>query len=107
MFWTKEEILATPEIWEGQDIWLFDSVILIPTEEEHDSWFMNMKIIIVRGTNVIGMVFGSSDILEILLSINKQRKRKIDLLPSWFFRLFSSLKNQLSYSKKYWLFEIS
>jgi hypothetical protein len=53
------------------------------------------------------MAFGSSGILEILLSINKQIKRKIDLLPSWFFRLFSSLKNQLSYSKKYWLFEIS
>jgi hypothetical protein len=41
-----------------------------------------MKIIIVRGTNVIGMAFGSSGILEILLSINKQIKRKIDLLPS-------------------------
>lgn len=82
---SKEELNALPystsEI-EGKS---FSQVIIIPTDNIHDSGFRCMKYILLKwenGLNVVGVVGGYSDVIHLW-----NGKANIDCLPCGYLRV--------------------
>lgn len=70
----------------------FNAVVIVPMEKNHDSDFSCMKFILLKGYEIVGVVSGWSDVVNINgiggygehLNLNKQRKGYdwcIDCLP--------------------------
>lgn len=70
----------------------FNAVVIVPMEENHDSDFSCMKFILLKGYNIVGVVSGWSDVININgiggygehLDLDKPRKGydwSIDCLP--------------------------
>lgn len=63
--WTIEEFENLPMRGWNQDIGNFDSLIILPTKEIHDSGFRCMDFIAVKGENPIYRLSGCSDVIHI------------------------------------------
>jgi len=117
--WSKEgsgremNIDSTREEFENLDYYKptdeFDGVVIIPTNELHDSGFRCMKFALINGSEVVGCVGGGSDIIHLngiggfgkynkdfdeTLKTGKTRRIDwaIDCLPNGLIRLFCSHK---------------
>lgn len=85
----------------------FNAIVIVPMEENHDSDFSCMKFILLKGYEIVGVVSGWSDVININgiggygehLDLNKSRKGyswNIDCLPiSKCVRLFINDKKEL------------
>lgn len=63
----------------------FSQVIIIPTDDIHDSGFRCMKYILLKwenGLNVVGVVGGYSDVIHL-----RNGKARIDCLPCGYLRV--------------------
>lgn len=82
----------------------FNGVVIIPTNELHDSGFGCMKFALTNGYNVVGCVGGGSDVIHLngiggygkynqnLTDMVKRIDWSIDCLPNGLIRLFCSHK---------------
>ena len=59
--YTLEELRGIEEFGESE---LFDSVIIVPMNDVHDSGFRCMKFILMRGREMVGAVGGWSDVIH-------------------------------------------
>ena len=104
-------IYSTREEFENLDYFKpiddFNGIVIIPTNELHDSGFKCMKFVLMNGYEVVGCVGGSSDIIHLngigglgkygrdLFNKTNLVKRidwSIDCLPNGLLRLFCSYK---------------
>lgn len=116
---TKEDFDNVPSRKWGKDIGDFNSLVIIPTGELHDSGFMCMDFVAVDDKNEpIAKLSGCSDVIH-LDGIGGYGKRNwhctimgtelprmvspkgwcIDILPCGYVRIFSRNRNGLSCSK--------
>ena len=62
MHMTREEFLAIENFGEHEK---FEALIIVPTDELHDSGWRTMKFILVRENEIVGAVSGYSDVINI------------------------------------------
>ena len=62
MYCDKEDFLKMDLFYEGEE---FNSIILVPTGELHDSGWETMRFVLVNGGKIVGVVSGWSDVLHI------------------------------------------
>lgn len=82
---SKEELNALPFSTSEIVGKKFSSIIIIPTDEMHDSGFRCMKYILLKwenGLNVVGVVGGYSDVIHLW-----NGKANIDCLPCGYLRV--------------------
>lgn len=63
--WSRKEFEALPHREWGQDIGLFDSLVILPTKHVHDSGYMCMDFIAVRNNEPFMRISGCSDVIHI------------------------------------------
>ena len=98
---TLEELQAmTEEEYPRKDDAVFDSVVIVPTEDIHDSDFRCMKFILIKDSAVVGVCGGNSDVIHIngiggygqwyshVPALTKPVGWSLDCLPCGVLRLF-------------------
>lgn len=60
--YTKEELLAIENFGKDNE---FNAVVIVPTDEIHDSGYRNMKFILLKNLRIVGAVSGWSDVIHI------------------------------------------
>ena len=63
--WTKKELEALPSRKWNEDIGEFDSLIIIPANNIHDSGFRCMDFVAVKGDTPFCLLSGCSDVIHI------------------------------------------
>jgi hypothetical protein len=64
-YWTKKELESLPMGEWREDIGEFDSLIILPTENLHESGFWCMDFVAVKGNVPFCRLSGSSDVIHI------------------------------------------
>lgn len=105
---SKENIDDLPNIKIWEDETLYNSVVIVPNEEIHDSGFRCMTYVFCKGDEVVGKVQCGSDVLMLDWGSfidpkeqeNTNRGWSIDCTPNGFIRIFSfnNIKNMGGYS---------
>lgn len=63
--WTKSEFLELPKRGWNEDIGEFDSLVILPIAELHDSGFRKMYFAAVRGEEPFALLGGCSDVIHL------------------------------------------
>lgn len=64
-YWTRKEFESLPCREWNQDIGEFNSLVILPTKDIHDSGFRQMDFVAVKGTTPICRLSGCSDVIHI------------------------------------------
>lgn len=127
--YTKKELKTVPHLCDlykttdiPEEMQIFDSLILIPTNRKHDSGYKCMEFVAVKNRKPIYRFGGGSDVLhldgiggfgyykkEFEEGLNTKkidvRGWEIDLLPCGYFRLFN--KNNPGIRREPWSYDTS
>ena len=95
--WTRAEFEALPVRKWNEDIGLVQSIIILPTENMHDSGYRCMDFVAIQESEPTYRLSGCSDVLHIGGIINEKIQHfSIDCLPvSGLLRLFSARRKLL------------
>jgi hypothetical protein len=62
---TKKDFEMIPDRAWGEDVGLFDTLVILPSKEKHDSGFRCMRFVAVKDNKPLCMLGGCSDVIHI------------------------------------------
>ena len=90
---TKKDFLNLRNRNRDEDIWLFDSIVIIPTRKIHSSWYRIIQVIAMDDNIPLCIISCCSDVISLWWIGSKDNwEWRIDLMRCGYFRIFWNKK---------------